>query len=132
MNKKLVDIVLEAEKNCLHFRMELKPDEFFDFIVRSDRYTTDIVRCFFQIDALIPRMSYPEPNPNNGHPFHTYDVGNEYSSVVYLKFVKAYLPKDFNFGELQDKLHEFAHKMACEEMDVAKDDGCFEFRFWWD
>ena len=134
MNQTLVDIALAAEKNCLQFRMQLSSENFFEFIRRSDRYTKETVETFKEIDKLIPCMSYPEPNANNGRTHHTYDVGNEYSSVVYLKFVKTYLPKTFNYRELEDKLSDFAHKMACEEMDMTsnEDDRTFEYRFWWD
>ena len=87
-----------------------------------------------EINSLIPLMNYPiGNNPNHGKPHHTFDIGKEYSTVIYVNVVKAYMPKDFSYDKLRSQIEKIAIKHYADEKDVIENTpSFFQMRIWWD
>lgn len=119
----------------LHWRTRVKPAEA-AALFRAVR-RPHIASLIDAVSARIPPMDYGPGNPNTGHSHHEFDIGREYSPVVYLRVVKGYLPADFDLSELALGLKQIAARFKQDDSDEADvtsdpDDGTFEFRFWFD
>jgi hypothetical protein len=78
-------------------------------------------------------MQFGFDNPNNGHTFHTYQIGKEYSRVLYIEVVKTYITKPFDYARLARQLAAWAVAAGAGEHDVIENSPtAFEFRVWWD
>lgn len=130
---------LELDKTSLNFTLELRPSEarFFASKCTGHGISPDNLRRMIkEIDGFLPRMNFGmlngRQNPNNGHAFHTYTIGKEYSRVLYLNAPKLYA-KDFNWDNLTRTLRALASQYDCDEFDVEQDtDVSYLIRFWWD
>lgn len=136
MNRKLcATLLLDTYSN--HYQVEMRPDEAMEFTAALDDYNgfdpDRAVKLIERINDLIPPMQFGSGNPNNDKPHHTFRVGREYSRVMYLDVVKAYMPINHDYAKLAGKLGRLGNDVNADEAGVVEDtDGCFTFRFWWD
>lgn len=125
----------------LHFQVTLNPKETLKFFNYKKGCPSTMSELIIAINKLIPVKNYPGDNPNNGDMSHNFRVGREYSQVLYLEVIKAYLPKDFDYIELANKLKLLAINAHCDEYMIIENSsepfmdgitGEFLYRFWWD
>lgn len=132
-----VQAVLNLDPCALHYRVRLEPDEMRELAGQFADYnqatSEALVALVGKVDKLIPPMNFGGNNPNNGHTHHHYFVGREYSRVVYLEVIKAYLPDSFDYVALGKGLARIGREAGADETDItANDFGEFVYRFWWD
>jgi len=69
--------------------------------------------------------------------------GENIPRVVYVSIVKAYIPENYDYGKLKEKLMALAKQFGCDEFKVTENStepydksgritGAFTYRFWWD
>lgn len=113
------------DQNCLHFRVR--------FDSKESKKIADLKNFIEQINGLIPLMNFGGDNPNNNNPHHTFDIGREYTRVIYINVVKAYMPKDFSYDKLRSQIEKVAIKHYADEKDVIENTpSFFQMRIWWD
>jgi hypothetical protein len=141
MNAKLLNLVLELDKCSIHHRVELNPETTVEYAKQCQTYNghnnQHLQGLVEKINKLIPPMNFPScnglANPNNGRTHHNFEVGNEGSRVIYLRIVKAYLPKNFNYDLLASNLCAAAQCAHADETHLIENNShAFEYRFWWD
>ena len=132
----------------IHHAIDFPPAAARRFVARSESHGVEnwkLREMIREIDATIPRMSYPtlngRPHANNGRPHHWYTVGKEYSRVLYLNVVKGYLDNHppyqfrpaFFFDGLTTTLEAIAKRYHADEFDVVENsDTMYKVRVWWD
>lgn len=132
-----VDAALALDPLSLHYKVQFDPDEAVEFASREVMRYGPTLELVEGINELIPLKSYPKvngrPNPNDGQPHHKIWVGREYSRVVYLEIIKAYMPDGFEYSRLGPKLKALGRRMSCDEAECLKSNADrFAYRFWWD
>lgn len=124
----IIDILILLDSR-LHYNVTVNPEEAVAFAQKVDSGLLGMIK---EINSLIPKMDYGPNNPNTGQFHHNFKIGREYSRVVYLEFVKAYLPKDFNYLNLFDKLSKLSKIFRCDEFSIDNQEGSVSVRFWFD
>ena len=133
-------VAVEMDKNFLHWRAEFQPDEAYEFVAAVGPNNTasapkllDLLR---NIDSAIPRQHHDRANnPNNGRTHHVYEIGNEYSRVLYLNIHKTYIRdwSETTYLKLADDLDHWGLEAGADERNIEINDGSrFTYRFWWD
>lgn len=92
-----------------------------------------------KINGFAPVMDFGGSNPNNGRHFHTFEIGKEYSRVVYVRMVKTYLNHGVNKNKtgIVDRfiadVSRLAKAAGAEEIGVEENtDSFLKIRLWWD
>lgn len=143
-----VKAALALDPLSLDYQLTLSPRETLRFIRKTGSYNTfdpeTALKLVKKINALIPREKWRNSdNPNNGKMHHNFKVGREYSRVIYLDIVKGYMPKNYDYEKLAEKLRQLAKEADAQEYTITEDTtlpfdklggitGGFVFRFWWD
>jgi hypothetical protein len=131
----LVAAALVLDKVSIGFRVELRPDEALEFARRCTEHgvtNAALVDLITAMNDTIPPMLFGPDNPNNGRLHHVFEIGKQYSRVLYLHVYKAYLPRwtRQQWGALAVQCKEASN---ADETDVLCDDSSrFTFRWWWD
>lgn len=112
----------------LHHRVQLRPEEALAYFDKNSKHH-ELINC---INEAIPRMNFEKSNPNNGRMFHEFWVGREYSRVIYVDVVTAYLGDHNEHNEIYKRLERLAKLAWADEFSVDREDGCWTYRFWWD
>lgn len=116
-------LLLDNHSN--HYQVRMDPDEALEFTAALGDYNSfepaKAVKLIEKINGLFDK------------PPHTYRVGREYSHVMYLDIVKAYLPAGNDYDALANTLSGWGLEAKADEAGVTEDgNGMFTFRFWWD
>lgn len=138
----IVDCALALdEAHSTNHRVELRQEQFEEFARRCSIYNRmerDTFLAFAEaIRAHAPTMQYGTlngaPNPNNGHPFHTIDVGNEGSRVVYVRMLRVYLKgRDDEALAAMSAFKLAAGLASADEIHDVSDEHEYVLRVWWD
>jgi len=106
------------------------------FTAKEALEVADVSNLVKRVNALIPPMDFGGTNPNNGQPFHTFDIGKEYSRVVYVSVVKTYfklMKKEVDLPAIFKRLEEIGSNFGADENEIFEnDENIFVWRFWWD
>lgn len=137
INMNLNKTLLDLDKQSIHWKVELDPEQTLQFVSEADAYNgftqDDLVKLVKSVNEIIPPMKFPGENPNNGKTHHKFIVGNECSRVIYLQIIKTYLPKDFDYTNLIVRLSEIGAKANADENDLHENEnGSFKWRWWFD
>jgi hypothetical protein len=135
----LAHVALTLDKLSIHYTVEFSPAEALFFVSRADAYNDfskqDLTRFIERVNEIIPRMNYGGINPNNGNPFHKFDIGNEGSRVIYVKIVKGYLREHTaqQWAAMISSLQSNGKRAHADEIHVVENaDGFIKLRFCWD
>lgn len=135
----IVTAALALDEESLDYRVKLRPAQALEFVTNCGDYNEAteerLEKLVKKIDGIVPCMKFGGENPNNGHAFHTYDLGREGSRVMYVQIIKTYR-KDLK-GEQWDALAALlvgaAKQAQADEASIVADDETeIKFRFWWD
>ena len=135
-----VTTTLLLDNLSLNYLVKLLPHEAIDFALRSDnKYVGNIAlaEMLAAINDAIPPMNYGrtngKPNPNNGKPHHSFDIGREYSRVVYVAIVKTYIKSytDHDWKRVIDEILEAANNAGGNELSVNQDQWLITIRICW-
>lgn len=137
MKLEMIETVRKMDEAFLRYQVEVTPADARDLAYNLQDYNEATSKCLValidDIGALVPTMNFPGDNPNNGFPHHKFVIGRELSRVLYLKIVKACMPKGFEYLTLAKRLSKLAKMASADEFDVVENDsGGFTARFWWD
>lgn len=137
----LIKAAVAVDNLSIQHRIEFRPAEALQFAGKCDQHghTTDqLVGLIGKINQTVPPMDFGscngKPNPNNGHPFHTFQIGKECSRVVYLEVVTAYL-KGYTPQQIQaliGKLETIGKRAGCDEVSHEVEELAFTIRYWFD
>lgn len=139
MNAEKLDAALALEPLSLHYRIEYSPEEALALVCDlpdyNNAYSEVLVDLIKTINRAVPVMNFGGDNPNNGHMHHTFDIGREYSRVLYLKiaktYVKAWSPADWE--KFIDKMRLAGLTAGVDEFMIMENDKSgLTIRFWWD
>lgn len=134
----IVDCALALdEAHSTNHRVELRQEQFEEFARRCSIYNRMDRSTFLAfaeaIRAHAPTMRFGPGNPNNGAPFHTIDVGNEGSRVVYVRMIRTYLNgRDAEALAAMTAFKLAAHEANADEIHDLTDEGEYALRVWWD
>jgi hypothetical protein len=141
VDSKLVAAALVLDKaGALHWTVEMTPEEAYEFLKQAETYNGIPKNVAGLVDAVrqvVPAQDYGPDNPNTGRTHHTFEIGNAYSRVVFLKINEVYLPdhagpKPF-FEGLAEACTRIAKRFHADEADVVRHNNWeWRFRFWWD
>lgn len=139
---KKVELTLALDKCSLKHSVELTPAEAMSFAEHGESYNNlnrDAFRnMIIKINSIVPRMNFPacngHPNPNNGQTFHTFEIGNEGSRVVYVNVVKFYLQNkdEVYLKSLSSEIEAAGKSALADEIKTIQLCGSFQVRLWWD
>lgn len=131
MNKKYIDALDILFDYSIWFNVQFGADGLEKYLETWGESASDILDFVKEINHIMPVMNFPGDNPNNGRHFHTFRFGREYSLVLYLDIITAYLPENYKYVKLISKLESLAHEIA-NEFDVKNESGQITIRFWFD
>jgi hypothetical protein len=124
-----IELLHALDVVSMHHRVELRPDEREQFFEKFDDEALALVKA---INALVPPMRYGEDNPNTGKPHHTFNVGREYTRVIYVELVAAYFKNDEERRAVAHGIARLATEAGADERDVKEKPGSTTVRLWWD
>jgi len=130
-----IDAMLTLD-SCLQWRVQCNQDEAAAFFAECETYNdhdnAGLLRLASEIDAAVPRMLFPNNNPNNGKRAHKWAVGNEGSRVAYLE-ISTYAMRGTDIDELLQQLIAIAQSCAADEAwETERSANLVTLRFWWD
>ena len=133
---------LALDENSIQFRARFQPDEARQFALRCEEHgvtNLQLAKLIDKINLISSRMDFGVSNagvnPNNGKHFHNFDIGKEYSRVVYVHYAKRSLPSasDAVFARLIAGIHQAANAAGVNEFHVTENtDTMLTLRLWWD
>jgi len=132
-------IVMSLDAEFTQYRVELEPNDALEFL-SSTTYNLAtgerLAELILELGKMIPPMQYSmingEQNPNNGRTHHKFYVGREYSRVIYLEIVKAYMPKYWDWTTFDRDVKRLANLAMAEEFSAAHEEHSVSYRLWWD
>lgn len=136
-----LDAILALDEIAENYRVEVSPILAANLALALGDYNDAtgerLSGLIEEIDGMIPVMKFGDvdgrPKPNNGRTSHPYCIGREYSRVLYLKIIRAYIPIGFSFDLLSVALRRLGRKYHANEYSITDGrTGVFEYRFWWD
>ena len=130
---RVVEAGLALDAHAYYYRVRLDPAEARSFARLEPDADGTLAVLLDAIDQAIPVMDFGPDNLNTGKPAHTYEVGREYSRVVYLDWPRSYAPDGFDWPALESRLREIAEDAGADEHGPEEDGPFgFRYRFWWD
>lgn len=120
INQDLIDTVRRLDGLSLQHRVEFNARTAVEFFRQQNDGTSEMIEA---INAAAPA--------NNSHKF---DIGREYSRVIYVKIVHGYMAGDIQvqLADFDKVLNKLADDFDADEIDRTDGVGSTEWRFWWD
>lgn len=143
MRHRLVELAIEMHDAALTYLVELQPTEaaaWAEAVGAWQPWQGGPVPVVEAANRLIPRKVFGPDNPNTGRPHHTFRAGREYSTVIYVDIIAAYIV-DGRPVDVARRVIEAAQPLArADECDIlprfAGEDvdagASVSIRFWWD
>ena len=113
-----------------HWRVQLSPAETVEYLTATRPYGSAAISLVGRVNEKLGPEAYRPAFA--GNTYHTFEVGREYSPVLYFRVVQAYLPDDYDYAALAAQLEQWGKDANADECGVAEDRASFVYRWWWD
>lgn len=134
----LLVAALALDEISNQFKIHFSPDNALQFAKRCTEHGVtnhQFAKLVEKINSVSPRHELGDSNPNTGHHFHNFDIGKEYSRVIYVHYAKLFtvLKSDAACARLIAEIHTAAKAAGANEIDVEENtDTMLTIRIWWD
>ena len=119
----------------LNWSVRVAPKEARAIARAHDRLNDCLLGIIIAANEMIPNAYYKPDNPNNGCVRHEFEIGLEYSPVLYLHIHKNnYLQMSGDeWGSLGIELLRLGHKFGADEFNIQENnDWTLTVRYWFD
>ena len=124
------------QSGVLTYKCELNPEQTYHFCKKREKvsYPGNLSDLVLKIHEIMPAPYYIPTSENLKD--YTFDVGKDYSRVLWVKMNRIYDPefKDFDYDELFNKIKVLADEAGADEIQhIHKELSTgFFVRIWWD